>query len=53
MKEMVLLMDARDEGREEGREEEKVNTEAERKRADKAEAELAKYKAEFGDLTLS
>lgn len=52
MKEMVLLMDAR----EEGREEEKVNTEAERKRADKAErrvreleAELARLKTHNGD----
>lgn len=53
MKEMVLLMDARDEGREE----EKANTEIERKRADAAEkradtaeAELAKYKAMYGDV---
>ncbi|MBQ9443654.1 MAG: hypothetical protein IJU43_05085 [Lachnospiraceae bacterium] len=41
MKEMVLLMDARDEGVEEGinkgREEERKNTEAERRRADNAE----------------
>ncbi|MBR1914214.1 MAG: hypothetical protein IJ827_05280, partial [Lachnospiraceae bacterium] len=55
MKEMVLWMDARDEGREEGREEgrkeERANTEAERKRADEAEAELAKYKAKFGELS--
>ncbi len=34
MKEMVLYMDAKDEGREE----ERKNTEAERKRADEAEA---------------
>ena len=51
MKEMVLWMDARDEGREEGRKEERANTEAERKRADEAEAELAKYKAKFGELS--
>ena len=53
MKEMVLYMDAI----EEGREEERQNTEAERKRADeekaradKAEAELAKYKEKFGSI---
>ena len=58
MKEMVLYMDAKEEGREEGRkegrkegrEEERQNTEAERKRADEAEAELAKYKEKFGDI---
>ena len=43
--------------REEGREEERVNTEKERQRADEerqradaAEAELAKYKAKYGDI---
>ena len=43
--------------REEGREEERANTEAERRRADAAEAqvdeikaELAKYKEKFGEL---
>ena len=42
--------EGREEGREEGRAEERVNTERERKRADEAEALLAKYKAEFGEL---
>ena len=53
MKEIVLFMDAK----EEGREEEKNNTEIERKRADEAEkradtaeSELARYKAAFGEL---
>ena len=53
MKEIVLFMDAK----EEGREEEKKNTEIERKRADEAEkradtaeSELARYKAAFGEL---
>jgi len=53
MKERVLLMDAR----EEGREEEKINTERERERADKAderaakaEAQLARYIMTFGEL---
>ena len=57
MKEIVLFMDAKEEGREEGREEEKNNTEIERKRADEAEkradtaeSELARYKAAFGEL---
>ena len=57
MKEMVLFMDARDEGREEGREEERRNTvaalkraDAECKRADEAEAIVAKYKAKYGEL---
>ena len=49
MKEMVLLMDAKEEGREEGLEEERSNTEAERRRADGLAAELAKYKAKYGD----
>ena len=40
MKEMVVIMDAR----EEGKAEERVNTERERKRAEIAEAELAKYR---------
>ena len=38
------------EAREEGRAEERRNTEAERRRADTAEAELAKYKAKFGEI---
>ena len=38
-----------EDGRREGREEERKNTEAERRRADAAEAELAKYKAKYGD----
>ncbi len=36
--------------REEGREEERKNTEIEKKRADEAEAELAKYKEKYGEL---
>ncbi len=54
MKEMAVIMDAK----EEGAAEERKNTEAERKRADgekkradAAEAELARYKAAFGELT--
>ena len=31
-------------------EEERKKTEAERERADRAEAELAKYKAKYGDI---
>ena len=53
MKEIVLFLDAK----EEGREEEKKNTEIERKRADEAEkradtaeSEIARYKAAFGEL---
>ena len=34
---------------EDGRREERKNTEAEKRRADAAEAELAKYKAKYGD----
>ena len=44
MKEMVVIMDAREEGKAEGKAEERVNTERERKRAEIAEAELAKYR---------
>ena len=40
MKEIAIIMDAKEEGREEGREEEHVNTERERQRADKAEARV-------------
>ncbi|MCR5237979.1 MAG: hypothetical protein K6E34_12340 [Lachnospiraceae bacterium] len=54
MKEMAVIMDAK----EEGAAEERKNTEAERKRADAAEtradaaeSELARYKAAFGELT--
>ena len=59
MKEMVLLMDAREEGREEGkaegraegreegREEERQNTEAERQRADAAEARIKELEAKL------
>ena len=61
MKEMVLFMDAREEGIAEGiaegRAEERKKTEAERKRADAeckraddAEAIVAKYKAKYGVL---
>jgi hypothetical protein len=42
--------DGKKAGREEGREEERRNTEAERKRADKAEAKLARYEAIYGAL---
>ena len=52
MKEMVLLMDAKEEGREEERintERERKNTERERKRADDLAAELARYKAKYGE----
>ncbi len=53
MKEMVLFMDAREEGREEGlekgrvegREEERANTERERKRAEVAEARVKELEA--------
>lgn len=41
VKEMVLLMDAR----EEGREEERLNTEMERRRADEAEARVRELEA--------
>lgn len=53
MLEMLTTFDEKvyEEGlREEGREEERVNTERERKRADDAEAELARYRAKYGDL---
>ncbi|MCR5650758.1 MAG: hypothetical protein K6F86_06200 [Lachnospiraceae bacterium] len=40
----------REEGREEGREEERANTEREKKRAERAEAALAAYKAKYGEL---
>ena len=52
MLEMLTTFDekAYEEGlREEGREEERRNTERERRRADKAETELAAYKAKYGD----
>ncbi|MCR5209698.1 MAG: Rpn family recombination-promoting nuclease/putative transposase [Lachnospiraceae bacterium] len=55
MKSWELERELKEEGREEGREEERANTEAERRRADAAEAqvdqmkaELAKYKEKFG-----
>ncbi len=41
----------REEGRAEGRAEERLRTEKERKRADKAEAELARYKEKYGSLS--
>ena len=44
MKELVLAMDYKEEGREEGREEERANTAKEKQRADAAEAELAELK---------
>ncbi|MCR5789294.1 MAG: Rpn family recombination-promoting nuclease/putative transposase [Lachnospiraceae bacterium] len=53
----IGLEEGRKEGRKEGREEERRNTEAERKnteaerrRAEKAEAELARYKEKFGEI---
>lgn len=54
MKEWVIIQDARDEGREEGIKEgikkgqarERVNTERERRRADKAEEELKRLREE-------
>ena len=54
----MMLREAREEGLaegleqglEQGRAEERQNTEAERRRADTAEAELAKYKAKFGEI---
>ena len=36
--------------KEEGKAEERINTERERKRADDAEAELAKYREKYGEL---
>lgn len=61
MKEITVLMDAREEGREEGRkegreegrQEEQKKTEAERKRADEAEAILARYREKYGELPVS
>ncbi len=46
MKEITVIMDAK----EEGREEERKNTEAERKRADDAEAIIARYREKYGEL---
>ncbi len=46
----VVREEAREEGREEGRKEERAKTEAERQRADNAEAKLAKYKEKFGEI---
>ncbi len=49
-----MLMDARDEGREEGREEgrveERANTERERTRAEKAEAEIQNLRVQLNEL---
>ena len=64
MKSWEREYEIREEGREEGRKEERLKTEAEKQRADeaeakagkaeekasKAEAELAKYKAKFGEI---
>ena len=59
MKEITLLIDAREEGIAQGIErgielgvkKEQANTEAERLRADKAEALVEKYKEKYGALT--
>ena len=57
MKSWEREKELREEGRKEGKEEERINTEAERKRAndaeeraDKAEAELEKYRKKYGIL---
>ena len=53
MKEMVLLMDAKEEGREEERENterERQRADSESQRADRAEEQLAKYVALYGEL---
>ncbi len=50
MKEVVLLMDAKNEGREEGREEERINTERERTERIRIQEELARYKSKYGEL---
>ena len=42
--------EGRKEGHEEGRKEERINTEKERRRADKAEAELVRYRSKYGKL---
>ena len=52
MKEMVLWMDAKNEGREEGREEERKNTEAEKERADKAEARVRELEAALAAINI-
>ena len=51
MKERALFQELKEEGREEGRAEERKNTEQERIRAEKAEAELRELKAKY-DLLL-
>ena len=45
--------EGRKEGREEGRAEERMNTEAERKRADEAEAEVKRLREEIARLKAS
>ena len=45
MKEIAIIMDAKEEGREEGRNEERVNTERERQRANKAETRVRELEA--------
>ncbi len=47
MKERILIMDAK----EEGREEERVNTERERRRADEAEAKIKELEERLAVLT--
>ena len=48
--EAAIREDGYEEGRKEGRDEERVNTEAERKRADAAMTELERYKKKYGEL---
>ena len=56
MKEITVLMDAREEGRQEEQkktEAERKRAEAERKRADDAEAIIARYRERYGELPVS
>lgn len=56
MKEITVLMDAREEGRQEEQkktEAERKRAEAERKRADDAEAIIARYREKYGELPVS
>ena len=48
MKERALFQELKEEGREEGRQEERQNTEREKCRADRAEAELKELKEKYG-----
>ena len=51
--EQTIREEGRKEGREEGRAEERMNTEAERKRADEAEAEVKRLREEIARLKAS